>query len=191
MSLKILISSNASAIIRQLTELPARMAAQIARAMDKENQITVGQIQSEELSGPRPGKLGVVTNRLRGSIRAIKAAVDGNTIDSSIGTNVSYAGIHERGLNASVKVKAHSRNIFTTHQTGGGAVFDSATGRVRKQKVKKISLHSGTANVKEHWRTVNVPARHFLSGPIEGASLAYGTAVSHAIESAWQEGLVK
>lgn len=188
MSLQIQISSNAEAILRQLTQLPERMATAIARAMDKENQLTVGAIQAQQLSGPRPGKIGVITNRLRGSIRAVKAVVAGNAIESAIGSNVKYAGILERGLNASIKVKAHSRNIFRTHETGGGRSFDPKTGRIRTEKKKKISLHSGTAKVKAHWRTVNVPAHRYIEGTLERSTLAYSVAISRAIETAWDQG---
>lgn len=190
MSLQVLFSSNASAILRQLSELPSRMAQSIAKAMDKENQITVGVIQSEELSGPKPEKIGVITNRLRGSIRAAAAVVSGNSIESSIGSNVKYAGALERGFKGEVTVKAHSRNVFTTHETGGGKVFDAKTGRIRTTKKKKISLLSGRANVKSFTRKMNIPAHRYIEGTLERSTLAYSVAISRAIESAWNAGAV-
>jgi hypothetical protein len=187
-SLRIFISSNASAILRQVVQLPTRMAQAIARAMDKENQITVGVIQSEQLTGPRPSKIGVITNRLRGSIRAIKAIITGNTIESAIGSNVSYAGPLERGFNGTVTVRAHSRNIFSSHETGGGKSVDMKTGRLRTTKKKKISLLSGRANVKTHERKLNIPAHRYIEGTLERSTLAYSVAISRAIESAWNQG---
>jgi len=71
--------------------------AQLARAIDRENQFTVGYIQRNKLSLRGPTTLGVVTNRLRSSIRASKARWSGTEIESSIGSNLVYAGIHEFG----------------------------------------------------------------------------------------------
>lgn len=75
-------------------------------------------IVDKRLSGPRPGRLGVVTNRLRSSIatqitpppvpkgqriatgapRANPIQKSGNSYIARIGTNVEYAARHEFGL---------------------------------------------------------------------------------------------
>jgi phage gpG-like protein len=54
-------------------------------------------VKSEYLSGPRPGKLGVVTGRLRGSPAIGLARRIGNTVSGMFGTSVVYARIHEFG----------------------------------------------------------------------------------------------
>jgi hypothetical protein len=53
-------------------------------------------IVSRRLSGPRPQYLGVITNRLRGSISTgdVEKTSDGYQV--KIGTNVEYGPIHER-----------------------------------------------------------------------------------------------
>lgn len=57
--------------------------------------------QKSYLSGPRPGRLGVITNRLRGSLSEGKPGfimnVERNTfqITGTVGTNVEYATTHE------------------------------------------------------------------------------------------------
>lgn len=108
------------ATLRRLISLPAITPSVIARTMDRENQITVGHIQRDKLSQRGPLTLGVVTNRLRGSIRASKAQIDNSgskaVIVSSIGTNVIYAGVHEYGFRGRVTVRAHTREGFTVRQ---------------------------------------------------------------------------
>lgn len=52
--------------------------------------------KKDYLSGPRPEKLGVVSGRLRSSIRH-RVEQSGNKTTISIGTDVPYARIHELG----------------------------------------------------------------------------------------------
>ena len=49
------------------------------------------------LSGPRPERLGVVTGRLRSSIRAEVRNPSKNQWELNVGTDVPYARIHEMG----------------------------------------------------------------------------------------------
>jgi len=51
----------------------------------------------EYLSGPRPDKLGVVTGRLRNSIKN-RVFVRGRHHVGELGTNVNYAKKHEEGI---------------------------------------------------------------------------------------------
>ena len=53
--------------------------------------------KKDYLSGPRPGTLGVVTGRLRNSIRS-DVITDRNTLRGEVGTSVIYGKIHEEGL---------------------------------------------------------------------------------------------
>lgn len=182
------ISTNAQAVIAQVGGLTPRMLANIAKALDRENQLTIGHVQSDYLTGPRPAKLGVRTNRLRGSINASKAIVQGETVSSIIGTNVAYAGVHEHGFDGPVKVKAHTRRIFRTFTGTDGGTFDMATGRVKRFKAKKVTLNTGVANVKAFTRHMKMPKRPFLAPAIKGSELAYSTAISRAIEQSWKGG---
>lgn len=54
-------------------------------------------VMRNRLTGPRPQFLGVRTNRLRSSITAAQAVRTGNEYIAKIGTNVTYAPIHEFG----------------------------------------------------------------------------------------------
>jgi phage gpG-like protein len=51
------------------------------------------------LSGPRPHILGVISGRLRNSIKT-RTRRHGNVLEGSIGTNVKYGPIHEFGGSA-------------------------------------------------------------------------------------------
>lgn len=186
--IQIELSSNADAILRRVQGFPPRLAQAVAGAMDRQNQLTIAHAQRHYLSGPRPQRLGVRTNRLRSSLTAAPARVTGDSVISSIGTNVAYAGAHEFGFDGSVTVRAHQRNIFRSHQTGGGSVFDMRTGRVRRQAVRTISLLQGQATVRSHARRVKMRARPFLRPAVEDSRLEYSKAVSTAIERAWSGG---
>lgn len=186
--MNISLDSNATAILTDLQGFTAAMQSAVAAAMDKQNQLTIGIAQRRYLSGPRPAKLGVVTNRLRGSLNAAPARATATEVISSLGTNVEYAGAHEYGFQGSVTVRAHARNVFRSHQTKGGAVFDPRTGRVKRQASKRVSLLTGQAQVRAHTRQMNVTARPFLAPALADTSKDYGVAVSEAIVLAWNGG---
>lgn len=89
-------------LLQRLRNAPAAVPRAIAQEMNLQNQLTIGHIVQRRMTGkgpfpPSEGRLGVKTGRLRGSLRATAAVVQGQTITSAIGTNVKYAGIHEFG----------------------------------------------------------------------------------------------
>src|SRR4051812_17109033 len=104
MAFAIKIEDNAAAILAQVKAFPEAMAQSIARALDEQNELTVGHIQETKLSKRGPTTLGVIHNRLRLSVHRALAVVKGNTIDSAIGSNVVYAGVHEFGFDGEVQV---------------------------------------------------------------------------------------
>lgn len=183
----ITLTSNAAQIVREIGGFTAAMEQNIAKALDKENQFTVGIIQEKRLSGPRPQQLGVVTNRLRGSIRARKAVLVDHVIDSGIGSNVAYAGALEGGFQGTVKVKAHTRkdSRFDVHG-GGGSEVNLKTGRLRKAPTKKVAL--GFVTVRAHTMKMNVKARHYIEGTVEERAPQYSAAISEGIVLAWNGG---
>lgn len=186
-TLQIPITSNAAEILRQLQGAPARMLQAIAQGMDRENELTTGHIQAKYLTGPRPGKLGVITNRLRGSIRPSRAVVNGTTVNSSIGTNVVYAGVHERGFTGKVTVRSFTRRNPRGNVQATGAVMSMKTGRIsRRQKVTQLA--SGISTVRSFTRNMRMPARPFLAPGVADRAEAYGKTISAAIIAAWQGG---
>jgi phage gpG-like protein len=123
----------------------------------------------------------VVTNRLRGSIRASKAVVTSGGIHSALGTNVGYAGVHEFGFEGKVTVKAHTRRIYEYAQgTATQAVLDPRTGRISRTKAPKRKT-TGVIQVRTHTRNVKMPARAFIRRTIEARSGAYSVAIGTAL----------
>jgi phage gpG-like protein len=184
--IEIPITSNAAEVLQKMESLPGVMAKNIATAMDRENQLTIGHAQSKYLSGPRPQVLGVRSNRLRPSPSASKAAIIGNAIESIIGTNVAYAGVHEHGIDKDVQVKAHSRK--NTRPAGRAAkTFDMQSGRISKAK-KSAGAGAAVIEVKAFKRHMKMPARPYLAPSISDRKENYAGAISAALLASWQGG---
>lgn len=157
------LTSNAQEILAGLRRFPAQMQQGIARAMDQENQFTIRHLSENKLRQRGPTTLGVVTNRLRSSVRAKAARTTGEGVESSIGSNVKYAAIHEFGG------KTPPRTIYPRKKKAlafGGVV------------VKKVN-HPGS----------KIPARAPFSTGIKERSEHYGASISAAIVAAWEGGM--
>lgn len=179
--IQISLDTKSRAYLSQLAQAPVAAQRSILKAIDLENQITVGSIQKTKLSQRGPNTLGVITNRLRGSIRASKAVItSGGDVTSSIGSSVVYAGIHEFGFEGNVTVRAHTRRIQEFAMgTGSTAVFNPKTGRITKAKPKAQGPR--TVQVRSHDRHINVRARAFISRTIQERSQAYTIAIGTAV----------
>lgn len=125
--IEIQFTEQAAAVLRKYERLPEAALRAIAAGMDEQNQFTVSHIQARYLSFPKGGPsvphgLRVQSNRLRGSIRASKAVISGQSVTSSIGSNVKYAAIHEFGGRTPARViKAKSGKALKF--TVGGKIF--------------------------------------------------------------------
>jgi len=183
------IQSNAVDVLRKVQSFPQRMGVAICRAMDLENEITVGYIQARKLSQRGPLTLGVVTNRLRSSIRPSAARVNatGTDVESSIGSNVAYAAPHEFGFDGVVAVRSFTRKNPRGNLYGATTrTFDPKTGRVSKAKPKPSA--AGISIVKAHNRHMRLPERAFIRTSITERAADYGTAISKAIVESWEGG---
>lgn len=100
------------------------------------------------LTGPRPGKLGVDTNRLRSSIVAIMQRL-GDVTQILFGTNVPYARIHEEGL----LIRAHVRIIT---QAFGRQLKSPVAVRVRAFKMDKRPFLSPSVDDNKAWLFSNM-----------------------------------
>ena len=76
---------------------PRELLSRVARGMDKANQLTLSYIQRNKLSQKGATTLSVRSNRLRSSARATAAVITGSAVESTLGTNVKYAAVHEYG----------------------------------------------------------------------------------------------
>jgi phage gpG-like protein len=150
--------------------------------MDEQNQLTIGHTRQARLTGKGPfpvseGRLGVRTNRLRSSLRAAKASITGNSVVSSIGSNVEYAAAHEFGSKIHRTVKPGSVRLRTTAKGDllrgltGGAVFAKA----KQKRVREVPYAGGKSY------TVNIPARAPIAHGIEDRKAEYERAMSQSI----------
>lgn len=176
-TLAINITTNAAQAAAQLRGAPKRMIAGIKRALDEENQYTKGHIETAKLSVRGPKTLGVRSNRLRESVNATKAVAVADGITSSIGSNVKYAGVHERGFTGTVQVSSHRRKF---------SAFDVHSRGPRGGRGKKVA--SGVVFVRAHAMKMNLPAREMFRTGIEERTQNYAASVSAAIVAAWQGG---
>lgn len=195
-SIQIQLAPAAVALLRTSGTWPVRVLEALRKSTDLQNELTVGHIQAARLSGKGPfpvdeGRLGVVTNRLRSSLRPAKAVVNGTQIESSLGSNVRYAGAHEFGFDGAVTVRAHTRTnpradlVSFRGQQGrrdafGGALLTPA-GKTRKGVVP---VASAVVSVRQHTAQRHVPARAPIRHGIEDRAADYGQAYSAAIIAA-------
>jgi phage gpG-like protein len=108
-TLNIEITGNAAEILRELQAFPQEMRKAIAGALDVENQMTMRHIGQNKLSRRGPTTLGRVTSTLLQSLRATPVQVGSTSVETAIGTNVEYAGVHERGAVIRAKNKPYLR----------------------------------------------------------------------------------
>lgn len=155
------VTSNVPEVAREVGAFRGLAAQAVASAMDRENQLTIGHITRTKLSQRGPKTLGVISNRLRGSARAVAAVVRGSSVESGIGSNVKYAGVHEFGSRPYTIRPKSAR--FLRFATPRGVVF-----------ARQVN-HPG------------LPARAPFSTGIEERSENYSTALAEAIEEAWSK----
>ncbi len=185
MPTQIKIDTNAEAIMARLRAAPPRMVAAIASALDLQNQLSVGIIDRERLSQRGPTTLGVVTNRLRGSIRASKAVANGTAITSAIGSNVVYAAVHEYGIDAMVTVREHTRKNPHAGKPGSAAVVTlDRKGHIIRRAARPPA--PATVTIRAHQMHMKLPARAYIRGVLEQRAPQYSLAISDAIRATWE-----
>ena len=198
------LSSQAQAILRRLHD-KAGVIQLICQRMDFQNQITIGFIQSQNLSGP--GKkdrttLAVVTGLLRRSVHATPARAEGGMIAAGIGSNVKYAAPHEFGFDGDVQVPEHTRRnaIVDRFDYNGVAVNRTvalragilskrqasaevqASGKyVFAKKRAKQTVAGGSITVKAHTMHMAMPARHVFARGIAARMAEIGIDISDSI----------
>ena len=161
MSVRIELTDNAKEIIRQVQDFQSNMAQGVARAMHDQNQQTIAYISERKMRQRGPTTLGVVSRTLSRSLRSTNVRVSTSGVESSIGTNVKYAGAHEFGTKP-----------FTI--------------RPRTAKVLRFATPRGVvfARMVKH---PGLPARRPIGSGIEERAANYSEALSKAIEEAWSK----
>jgi len=153
---EITITGSASQVIKRIESLPGRLDQELASGLQRGLLYAVGVAQRQYLSGPRPGKLDIVTRRLRDSIVS-EVEVDkvligleysraggtqqrfsgsGNIV-GRMGSNVQYAAYHEFGFHGTVNVKAHTRVTRQTVEVGKRGEFGKDVELVDTRKTTK------------------------------------------------------
>jgi phage gpG-like protein len=167
---RIVIPTRIGSALKSLEEFPAHVLQAIATTLDDENQLTVGHIVQNRMTGtgpfpPEEGKLGVRSNVLRRSIRASKASIVGSAVVSSIGTNIEYAAIHEFG------------GVIPPHDI-----------RPRRGKALRFMIGNAVITVgKVRHPGSTIPKRAPIARGIEDRTANYRNAVGAAITSTWDQ----
>jgi phage gpG-like protein len=190
------LSDEARRVVARYRALPARMLQAVARAMDEQNQLTIGVMVEKRLSFPRempptPDGLRVITNTLRKSVLARPVEVGaGGVVRSSIGSAVRYAALHEFGGVA--QRPEHTRRGPPRVSLGSGATLSvgaavragilTARGAVRRGDRNTRLIGGGVVRVRAH--TAAYPARAFVRRTLEERVGEYGRAMSEAIVAA-------
>lgn len=156
----------------------------VAKELAIQNDLTVSHLVQNRLTGrgpfdPSEHKLGERTHLLRRSARATKPVINGDSVESSIGSNVKYAGIHEFGgtikrvlLAGSVRLATDRKgNLLRQGKNGKLAVF----ARPSRKSVQTISFAGGKRY------EITIPARAPFRTAIEDRRVATSTAISAAI----------
>jgi len=102
----------------------------------------------------RPGRAILVDSaRLKRSIRIIRIGI----AEAEVGTDVPYAKAHNEGFRGLVTVKAHTRNRYSSSKVGTGKLTSSG-----KERLKTVHAVSGSVNVPQFTRKMNLPKRQFM-----------------------------
>lgn len=164
--MRLRLRTDALGVVRSMQGQEARFLGAVAKAMDLQNQLTIGYIQRNKLTAANPPYLNVRTGRLRGSVNASRATVRGSRVEAAVGTNVVYAGVHEFGFVGTVQVKQFQRITPLSK-------FDP-------------SKSSGVQTVRAHARRVNFKARRMFEHGVEETAQDYADKISDALVAAWQ-----
>lgn len=156
------LTPEAQRVVDAIHRMPESMGPAVAKAMDEQNEITHGHITQRYLSRRGPQSLGVVTNRLRSSLRRTRARITSDLgVVSSIGSNVEYMGVHEFGFSGSMSIRSHTRR--QTQMFG-------------RPLLKPISV-----SVKAHTRNVNIRERAPIRRGVNDRLSLYVRSISDAI----------
>jgi len=184
-SYKIQLTDQARKIVENMKTLPVRMVAAIAKGMDAGNELAVAKIRRDHLNGigpfpPEQHKLGVRTSRLRGSVNATPSVISGQTIDSSIGSNVIYAAIHEFG--GRIKMGERTQKVRLRTDKDGNlmrqlknlAIFARKDHKRAKEYFTKVAAHE-----------IEMPERAPFRTGIQESLPQYKRTISAAVVAEW------
>jgi hypothetical protein len=173
MDLTTKLTQDQSSRLLALKDAAAKLLPPLARAWGSGAQEVLGRAVKARFTGKGPfpvsqNRLGIVTNRLRKSMRAAAVQVnEGSGVMSvSMGSNVSYFGPHEFGFQGRVQVRGHTRKaVADTGRTARGRLSKSNINQLKNSKL--VRGRSNFSYVKPHSRQVKTPARRPLGTELE------------------------
>lgn len=175
------LTPEAAALIAGAQAWPRKLTRNLRDTLDLQNELTVGELVQNRMSARGPETLGVVTSRLRRSVRPSKAVVSGTAIESAIGSNVRYMGAHEYGFVGTVQVPQHTRRnaMLDLLETGEGK-------RVERWESfgirgKKTKVAGGVSVVRAHTMRLNIKERAPLRRGINDRLPNYREALSATV----------
>jgi phage gpG-like protein len=186
--IKFELSAEAQALAARLGD--GKVLGAVAQALDRENELTIAHISSVRMRGnngkPFPAELhvlGIRTARYVKSLRRSNARVSESQVESSIGSNVKYAGIHEFGGVIKVGARKGTARLRTDksgtllRQRGHEnlAVFARANHKRVKQVAYEAAAHE-----------IHMPARRPVQSGIEDRQKEYSESISGAIVGFWE-----
>ena len=179
MSLTITLSPKAQALLAAAPQWSTAIKEGIRKALNKELDLAVDYIKRVKLTRRGPTTLGVINNRLRTSVWQQPAAIAGDVIVASIGSNVRYAGVHEFGGTFTRTTKAGSVRLKADSSGNAQKRGNLATFAKRGAKnVKTVSFAGGKSY------SVTVPARAPFRTGLEERSPNISRALSNAVVTA-------
>jgi hypothetical protein len=178
--LSIRVTKDQSAALLALRNGPARVMQRLGFAFRSGAQEVLGRAVKNRFTGKGPfpvaeNRLGVVTNRMRKSMRATALQVNASSGQASLsmGSNVSYYAGHEFGFRGRVQIKGHTRKaVRGNSRRDFQSEYSSFRGKLTKStsRALKGNLKRGRANfsyVKPHTRNVRIPRRRPLGTELD------------------------
>jgi hypothetical protein len=171
-------SARSRALFAKLGDLPEVALAAVARGMSRAGQVVLGQAVKNRFTGQGPfpvaqNRLGVVTNRLRKSLRVTRPQINAGSseVTMGFGSDVKYFGLHEFGFKGKVQVRGHTRrSVARDTPTPKGKVNRA---EVNRRKVAILVKSRGNYSyVRPHARNLNIAARAPMSTQLRQDSTA-------------------
>ena len=171
MSQNITIKTTPEGLTEKLKNARAVVNKALARELTRQLLYTTGRIQENRMTGKGPfpaseHRLGLVSGRLRRSVRSTAATVVDGVVTGAIGSNVKYMGVHEFGGSTAPHIIEPKRlGKSLRFMIGGRVVF------------AKMVKHPGS----------RFPARAPIFTGIQERESQIGNALTRAVSEALEE----
>lgn len=140
-------------LMKELQRLGIKLAAKMKQKLSGEVlNVKTGRLRRSINSDLRTVDSGTQANSVGGS-GSKQTVRSTDTIYQTVGTNVSYAAVHEYGFNGTVTIRAHQRK----RKSQANKSSKGRDGNPEKKRTSKAKAHQ----VKQHIRRLRLPERSF------------------------------